>query len=375
MKKYSIFILLLLAVAGSAFAQAPKITAFPAAFTLTEEVTLTIDVAGTAVAGLDEDLFLWSWSNNGDNQNNGSWDNSSMANKLTKKGDDLYTISFKCSEAYANAITQIQGLVKTKSGDKQTDDSDPLLLYDFSQLDGKNGGIYPNLFGVNTPVSIMVNLNNTGTIDKTNGPVHMHGSLNEWGLYQIDYNYDLNRTALKPVDGYPGLWKIDLIPGEYFSKDNAAVPDDLKVTGIWAVFNNGSWNAEAKDNGNDFHFVSAVPEEKVEPAQFFLSKFTAEDVLPVIITTSAFEAGSDTQAADPLWNYDGEAITCAVTLTTAGGQQTLNMAAVRTAPRTYRLMLLPTVQFQGGNTATAIEIAFSAGTLKSNTTLKGSFVK
>lgn len=375
MKKYSLFILLMLAFAGKAFNQAPKITVFPAAFTLTEEITLTIDVTGTAVAGLEEDLFLWSWSNNGDNQNNGSWDNSGMNNKLTKIGDDLYTIRFKCSEAYANAITQIQGLVKTKSGDKQTGDSEPLLLYDFSQMDGKNGGIYPNLFGVNTPVSIMVNLNNTGTIDKLNGPVHMHGSLNEWGLYQIDYNYDLNKTALKPVEGYPGLWKIDLIPGEYFSKDNAAVPDDLKVTGIWAVFNNGSWNAEAKDNGNDFHFVSAVPEEKIEPAQFFLSKFTAEDVLPVIITTSAFDAGSDTQEADPLYNYDGEAITCTVALTTANGQQTLNIAAVRTAPQTYRLMLLPALQFQGGNSATAIEISFSVGTLQSNTTLKGSFVK
>lgn len=374
MKKYTLLLTLLLILAAGIFAQKPQITTFPAAFTLSEEVTLTIDVTGTPLAGLNEDLYLWAWSNNGDNQNNGSWDNSSATNRLTKIGDDLYTIKFKCSEAYANSITQIQGLVKTKSGDKQSEDSDPILLYDFSQLAGSNGGIYPNLFGVNTAVSIMVNLNNTGTINPVNGPVHMHGSLNEWGAYQIDYNYDLNKTALKPVDGYPGIWKIDLIPGEYFSKEGNIVPENLKITGIWAVFNNGSWDAEAKDNGNDFHFVSAIPEEKAQPAQFFLSKFTSEDVLPVIITTSAFESGSDSQEADPLYNYNGESISCSVTLTTPNGKETLNKVAVKTADYTYRLMLLPSRQFQGGQSATDIEISFSAGTLTSKNSLKGSFI-
>ena len=375
MKKYSL-ILIMLAFAVGAWAQKPRVTTFPAAFTLTEDVTLTIDVTGTALEGMSEDLYLWAWSNNGDNLNNGSWDNSGAKNRLTKVGDNVYTLTFKCSEVYANPVTQIQGLVKTQSGSAKTDDSDPILLYDFSQMDGLTGAVYPNLFGVNTPISIMVNLNNCGNItDKENGPVHMHGALNEWGLYQIDFNYDLNRTALKPVEGHPGLWKLDLIPGEYFSKENAPVPEDLKVTGIWAVFNNGTWDQKADDNGSDFHFVPAVPVEKVQPAEFFLSKFTAEDVLPVIIKTSAFEAGSEGTEADPLYNYNDEAMSCAVTLTTDNGKETLNIAAVKTADYTYRLVLLPARQFQGGRSATAIEISFSAGVLKSETVLKGSFVK
>ena len=86
MKKYSL-ILIMLAFAVGAWAQKPRVTTFPAAFTLTEDVTLTIDVTGTALEGMSEDLYLWAWSNNGDNLNNGSWDNSGANNRLTKVGD------------------------------------------------------------------------------------------------------------------------------------------------------------------------------------------------------------------------------------------------------------------------------------------------
>ena len=58
--KQLIYFLLLLAPAFSAQAQNPSFS--PSAFTAEDEVTLTIDVTGTGVAGLT-DVYLWIFSN------------------------------------------------------------------------------------------------------------------------------------------------------------------------------------------------------------------------------------------------------------------------------------------------------------------------
>ena len=92
MKKYSLFIIgALLLITGSLFAQAPKIYTIPAAFDVNEDITLYLDVTGTGLDGVEGNMFLWSWSDAGDNIHNGAW-GTSFTNALTKVKDNLYSV-------------------------------------------------------------------------------------------------------------------------------------------------------------------------------------------------------------------------------------------------------------------------------------------
>ena len=93
-----------------------------------DTVTLTFSDIDLSQWGVT-DAYLWAWSyNNADVQqdapNNGSWDNSNEAHKLTAEGEKL-SITFKVSEFFGRTgITRIGFLVKAKdgNGDKKTQD-------------------------------------------------------------------------------------------------------------------------------------------------------------------------------------------------------------------------------------------------------------
>lgn len=150
-----------------------------------------------------------------------------------------------------------------------------------------------------------------------------------------------------------------------------------------AVFNNGTWDEKMDDGGSDFAFVPKVGEEGPQAAKFFLTKFTADDVLPIIVNTKGFTAevkdpdsGEVTTPADPLYNYNGSSMVFTITLSNGGEYESVHkVAATKTADNTYRVMILPTRQFEGASQATSIEVSFSAEGLNSATTLSGDFVK
>lgn len=114
-------------------AQAPAVTLKPSSFTAEDEVTLTIDVTGTKMAG-KTDAYLWIWCNAGagdpykesDGLTNGTWTGSKPAAKLISKGGNIFEYKFIGTVMFGKEPGQLkhfQFLVKTIDGGTQTDNT------------------------------------------------------------------------------------------------------------------------------------------------------------------------------------------------------------------------------------------------------------
>lgn len=131
--------LLFFTISGlAASAQNPSFS--PSSFTAEDEVTLTIDVTGTGMAGVT-DAYLWIFSNpdlpgGADGVTNGSWTNSSDAAKLTPAGPNKFTYKFTGTTMFLQTPAQLKSfgfLLKKKDGSAQTPDYksfffDPLIF-------------------------------------------------------------------------------------------------------------------------------------------------------------------------------------------------------------------------------------------------------
>ncbi len=132
MKKLFYFLLLSLG-AGTLHAQNPTFS--PAVFTAEDEVTLTVDVTGTAMAGATE-AYIWMWGSAGDSPLNTSWTNSPNAARMTAAGTNKWSFTFTATILWGRPpadLTSFSFLVKKKDGSAQTPDYsnfafDPLIF-------------------------------------------------------------------------------------------------------------------------------------------------------------------------------------------------------------------------------------------------------
>ena len=103
--------LLFFTISGlAASAQNPSFS--PSSFTAEDEVTLTIDVTGTGMAGVT-DAYLWIFSNpdlpgGADGVTNGSWTKSSDAAKLTPAGPNKFTYKFTGTTMFLQTPAQLK---------------------------------------------------------------------------------------------------------------------------------------------------------------------------------------------------------------------------------------------------------------------------
>lgn len=131
---------------SAAFAFAQTNPSFsPATFTAEDEVTITLDISGTPMAGLD-DIYLWMFSNDGvgggkDALTNGQWGSSSESAKMTKIGPNKFTFKFIGTTLFGQSPAELINfgfLGKTKDGSKQTQDYKPFkfdpLVFTASQF-------------------------------------------------------------------------------------------------------------------------------------------------------------------------------------------------------------------------------------------------
>ncbi|MBO9563124.1 MAG: hypothetical protein J7621_10135 [Niastella sp.] len=145
MKK--LFILTIFLLGGRlAMAQCINFTNYtiaPSTFTAEDEITMTFDFTGTGLAG-ETNLYIWTWANKGATGltekvgiTNTDWGNSPEIAKLTPAGSpNKFTYKFTGTTMYELAPGQLkhfQFLIKTKTGSKQTCDSetkafDPLVF-------------------------------------------------------------------------------------------------------------------------------------------------------------------------------------------------------------------------------------------------------
>ncbi len=112
-----------------------QVTFSPSVFTAIDQVTITVDVTGTPMAG-EPEAYLWAFSNAGDAVSNGSWGSSSIVNKMTSAGVNKWRYTFTGVDFYNStpaALKELGLLLKSKDGSKQTPDYkwfkfDPLIF-------------------------------------------------------------------------------------------------------------------------------------------------------------------------------------------------------------------------------------------------------
>ncbi|RYE22057.1 MAG: hypothetical protein EOP51_14115, partial [Sphingobacteriales bacterium] len=131
--KQLLYFLLMLIPAFGANAQNPSLS--PSAFTAEDEVTITIDVTGTGMAGV-ADAYIWIFSNpdlggGADGVVNGQWGNSSEAAKMTPAGPNKFTFKFIGTTMFGQTPAQLKSfgfLLKKKDGSAQTPDYKPFFF-------------------------------------------------------------------------------------------------------------------------------------------------------------------------------------------------------------------------------------------------------
>ncbi len=127
MKK--LFYLLLLLLTGT-WVNA-QVTISPSSFTAEDQITVTVDVTGTGLAGSAE-AYIWLWGNSGDSPLNSSWTNSPAAAQMTPAGTNKWSFTFTPTIMWGLppvSLTRFNFLVKKKDGSAQTSDFGP-YFYD-----------------------------------------------------------------------------------------------------------------------------------------------------------------------------------------------------------------------------------------------------
>ena len=126
---------ILLFMTGSLAINAQNPTFNPGTFTAEDQVTLTVDVTGTGMAGAAE-AYIWIWSNpdiggGTDGVTNGSWGNSSNGAKMTAAGTNKWSFTFTGTTMFGQSPAQLKSfgfLVKKKDGSAQTPDYKPFAF-------------------------------------------------------------------------------------------------------------------------------------------------------------------------------------------------------------------------------------------------------
>lgn len=128
MKKILLYLFCAICLTTAASAQ---VTFSPAIFTAEDEVTLTVDVSGTPMAGQSE-AYIWIFSNvaggGRDGVVNGAWGNSGDGAKMTAAGPNKWSFKFIGTTLFNQTPGELKDfgfLVKARDGSKQTPDYKP----------------------------------------------------------------------------------------------------------------------------------------------------------------------------------------------------------------------------------------------------------
>lgn len=108
-----------------------QVTISPSSYTAEDQITVTVDVTGTAMAGATE-AYIWLWGNAGDSPLNTSWTNSPAAAQMTAAGTNKWRFTFTPTLLWGLppvSLTRFNFLVKKKDGSAQTSDFGP-YFYD-----------------------------------------------------------------------------------------------------------------------------------------------------------------------------------------------------------------------------------------------------
>ncbi|BDD09771.1 hypothetical protein FUAX_22030 [Fulvitalea axinellae] len=283
----------------------------PAAFKMTDEITLYVDLTGTGLESRD-DLHIWSWLNGDKNSKyNGEWGASADESKLTAVEDrnNTFSVTFTPSDWFGTedvAGGGINFLIKAKNGDdgKTADvkDDDSVKPFDFSTMSKEKAVIVPAVFDADTEISLVINVRNAVKTGKKNipdeGPVFLHAGVSlAGGPWTNGRDFDSGDDTQMTKVNDEGVWMISFVPSKYFKLK----PEEAKIlTGIYFVANNGSWgDYEFKDGDNDFLIKPYAEDKSASNIRFFPSAMTADDMVFI-----HFDRNQDVNGSMPLADTD-----------------------------------------------------------------------
>lgn len=114
--------------------KAQVVTLTPSSFTAEDQLTITVDVTGTGMAGATE-AYLWLWGDVvGDSPLNTAWTNSPAAAQMTTAGTNKWKFTFTATTLWGRPPADFKNfrfLVKKKDGSAQISDQGP---YNFDPL-------------------------------------------------------------------------------------------------------------------------------------------------------------------------------------------------------------------------------------------------
>lgn len=157
-----------------------QVTSSPLIYTAIDEVTITVDVTGTPMAG-EANAFIWIFSNpdatdaeaattrpKKDGVVNGAWGNSSDAAKMTAAGTNKWSFTFKGNELFGLPPSQLVSygfLVKAKDGSKQTPDYKPFKFDPLVFVPTKMR-VFPNKVGATDVIGVNFDQSLTNVTDE-----------------------------------------------------------------------------------------------------------------------------------------------------------------------------------------------------------------
>ena len=218
MKKILSFLVFVFAACLSSSGQ---VTFSPSTFTAEDQVTLTVDVTGTPLAGQSE-AYIWIWANPGgvgpapNGVVNGDWGNSSAAAKMTSAGTNKWSFTFTGTSLFgvtAGELHDFGFLVKAKNGSSQTPDFKP-FLFDPLIFQPAKLRVFPSKVGRDDVVTVNFERSlGTSTDEQRMTPASVSITM-----------YDETGTAVGSVLTIPTSKKADNIWGASFIPSNSFTP-------------------------------------------------------------------------------------------------------------------------------------------------------
>jgi len=259
-----------------------KIWSYPIVYQYDEEVTWYFDLSGTTFTEL-EDLYIWIWSPS--EPDAGNWENSSDFAKLSYQENGVWSITlipteyFSMSAADIAASTGFWLRLKNKDGSKQSGVGQiPYTLFDDFESSSELIRSYPNKPSIDEGLSILFNANLADGFEGAES-VHLHSGLNDWEVtqeYQAWLPEISSKTQFKDLGG--GIYKIDLIPSEYYGTEEGYIMTTLNfliVVKDWAASSSDQLLTAAE-------YIAPPPPE----FKFFPLQISQKDFLGMIRTNN-----------------------------------------------------------------------------------------
>lgn len=278
---------------------AQKVVFDPIDWSGADTLTITVDVNGTPLSGTTEDLYFWSWTKRGSNQDinsvfNGDWEASHAASKFNALGAGRYRITIFPEQHFdmSKELLQVSGfsfLVKNQNGSVQTNNLGSYKPY------SETGIPIQNAWESDKLTRLVVDLTGTA-LEGSSGPLHY------WGWYntgssditspnQGSWEASSSQSQMTRI-GTSNSWYLDFIPTEFFATTKA----NLSSATIFGLVKTANGGPQSPDFGATKAF---------KKYQFYkpnASNVTLSPVLPTKTTpfTLTFKAEG------PLAGYSGD---------------------------------------------------------------------